>query len=195
MGKLLAEDVAALRILMSEDLYKVTEPEVAAPVIQSAPDTTTGEEDLNRPASSQVIQSGDTTAPDQKAETPGFSYLGENNKYFLILVNDPKHQHLNTPDREVLLKILQAKGMELRDVAILNVNKLPLIRFQDLKSFFVPSRIVFFGLSPELFGIPSMSTNAPGKFENVNMLTTYNFDEMQADINKKKAFWQVMKNF
>ncbi len=175
MGKLLAEDLPALRLLMSEDLYRVHE---AMP--EPAPE-------VQRPS-----------GPEAKAtqeEAPVFSYLGENNKYFLILVNDPGHQHLNTADREVLLKILQAKGLELRDVAILNAGKFPGVTFPQLKSFFVPSRIVFFGLSAEQFGLPAVSTNIPGKHGDVKLLTTYTFQEMQADINKKKAFWQVMKNF
>lgn len=176
MGKLLAEDLPALRLLMSEDLYRVHEamPEPAREVPQSSGQEAQGQ------------------APE---EAPVFSYLGENNKYFLILVNDPGHQHLNTADREVLLKILQAKGLELRDVAILNAGKFPRVTFSQLKSFFVPSRIVFFGLSPEQFGIPALSTNIPGTHGDVKLLATYTFPEMQADINKKKAFWQIMKNF
>ena len=174
MGKLLAEDLPALRLLMSEDLYRVHEPE---------------------PANAPAPAVPDSAPADPEEEAPAFAYLGENNKYFLILVNDPGHQHLNTADRDVLLKILQAKGMELRDVAIMNTRNLKGVTFARLKNFFVPSRIVFFGLSAEQFGIPALGTNTPGSFEGVKLLTTFNFAEMQADINKKKAFWQVMKNF
>jgi len=175
MEKLLAEDFSALRLLMTEDLYKVAEAEIALPAAQ-------GSEPVG------------IKAPEPE-ETTVFSYLGENNKYFVILVNDQKHQHLNTTDREALLKILQAKGMELRDVAIVNIHNHPRTNFANLKSFFVPSRIVFFGLSAEQFGIPAISANQPGKFQEVQLLSTYSFDEMQSDVNKKKAFWQVMKTF
>lgn len=175
MEKLLADDLSALRLLMTEDLYKVAETHVPVPAA--------------------IIPETVVTQATEPEEPTVFSYLGENNKYFVILVNDQKHQHLNTTDKEALLKILQAKGMELRDVAIVNIHKHPGTTFSGLKNFFVPSRIVFFGLSAEQFGIPAISANQPGKFQEVHLLSTYSFDEMQSDVNKKKAFWQVMKTF
>lgn len=174
MEKLLAEDPGALRLLMTEDLYQL------------------GEEHIPAAATAPLAQPTKQAAP---ADTPSFSYLGENNKYFLILVDDKKHQHLNSTDRESLLKILQAKGMELRDVAILNVDRHAEATFSSLKEFFVPSRIVFFGMPVQRFGIPALDSNEPGKHENVKLLSTYSFDEMQGDVEKKKAFWNVMKNF
>ncbi|HEY1024315.1 MAG TPA: hypothetical protein VGE26_04065 [Sphingobacteriaceae bacterium] len=174
MEELLAHDPGALRMLMTEDLYLLPE---------------------NEPSPAKVPALPAPKAAEPKTEPEVFSYLGENNKYFLILVDDKKHQHLNTPDRESLLKILQAKGLELRDVAILNVDRHPGTRFDRLKDFFVPSRIVFFGMPAQSFGLPQISSNLPEKHEGVKLLTTFSFEEMQGDVEKKKAFWNVMKNF
>lgn len=178
MEKLLVDDPGALRLLMTEDLYRVPEPEILQPV-----------------AETKAAETIPNSSAEPKEEPPVFSYLGENNKYFLILVNDSTHQHLNTADRDTLTKILQAKGMELRDVAIVNVHRHPNLTFAHLKDFFVPARIVFFGLSSQQFGLPAISANQPEKHLETHLLCTFSFGEMQNDINKKKAFWQVMKNF
>jgi hypothetical protein len=124
-----------------------------------------------------------------------FSYLGENNKYFLILVNDEKHTHLNKELQEMLIKIIQAKALELRDVAILNLRRYSGIQFKALKDFFAPSRVVLFGIDPRIIGLPGMGSNEPEKVEDVKALATYHLEEMKNDVAKKRAFWNVLKSF
>ena len=179
MSQLQTTDPGALRLLMTEDLFCIRKEQ---PVIQT-------DNSINLPEpkpDSAVIQ------PDLPID---FSYLGENNKYFLILINDQKHTHLNKEHQEMLVKILQAKTMELRDVAILNLNRYPGILFNSLKEFFAPSRVVLFGVDPQTIGLPGMGSNEPQKINDVKTLATYNFEEMKNDVDKKRAFWNVLKSF
>lgn len=173
MSELLTSDPRALRMLMTEEIFLIKEEQPALPANEPQPEV------------SEI-----------PAELPAdFTYLGENNKYFLILVKDEKHPHLNKEHQEMLLKIIQAKGLELRDVAILNLNRYPGIKFKAIKDFFAPSRVVFFGINPQIIGFPAMASNEPQKAEEVKALTTYHFDEMKDDVNKKRTFWNVLKSF
>lgn len=171
MDHLLTHNPAALRILMTEDLFLVKEKQLLQETY----------------VKTDVKQA-------QEAIQTNFSYLGENNKYFLILVNDEKHAHLNKEHQETLLKIIQAKGLELRDIAILNLNSCPDVTFKTLKEFFAPARIVLFGIDPKTIGLPAASSNELLQTEDVKFLATYHFEEMKDDVNKKREFWNAFKS-
>jgi hypothetical protein len=170
MDELLTNNVPALRMLMTDELFFIPE----APSVKTQAD---------------VSGLSDRVAP------TSFSYLGENNKYFLILVSEPAHEHLNKDHLEMLLKILQAKNLELRDVAILNLNSYPGISFNPIKEFFAPSKVVLFGIDPKVIGLAPMSSNELHMQENIKFLATYHFDEMKDDQNKKRVLWNALKPF
>jgi len=179
MSELKAEHALALQILMNEDLYLIDS------VSQFA-----GEEQSSQPPSVAVDIKG-TLA---EAEAVAFDYHGENNKYFAILVNYPSHQYMAPKELEALQSILGAKKMEIKDVAIVNLNKYPTASFQQLKSFLVSSRMVLFGINPQTLQLPSIPSNQITEHGGVKILATFAFGEMMADVDKKKIFWNVMKN-
>lgn len=170
MLNLITHHPDALKLLFNDDIYYIPEGELAK----------------------ETLSVNDTLAD---LEPKTFSYLGENNKYFLILIDDEINKELNTLHLDVLLKIMNAKGLELRDLAILNLNNYPGITFSDLKEFFVCSKLVLLGISPERIFLPSLSSNQPEKHENVKVLATYSLEEMINNRDKKIQFWDVMKPF
>lgn len=178
MSELRAEHAVALQFLINEDLYLV-DPLEQIVSVKTAPET--GKTELSSPLS-------DT-------EIVAFDYLGENNKYFAILVNYEGHQYMAPKELEALQSILSAKKMELKDVALVNLNKYPAASFHQLKSFLACNRIVLFGINPQTLQLPSIASNQIGEHEGVKVLATYAFGEMMNDVEKKKAFWAVMKGF
>lgn len=131
----------------------------------------------------------------EEAVAKTFSYLGENNKYFLILLEDPTHTTLNPKHKEMILKMMAAKKLELRDLAILNLSHYPGTKFQELKDFFSPARIALFGINPQQIGITGINSNVAGSFKETRILASYSLGAMGDDVDKKKEFWNVMKNF
>src|SRR5690606_26596124 len=111
----------ALSRLLTEDLYRVAQETVGLPADSAEPVATS-------PVS--------------------FSYLGENNKYFLILVDQPGEEHIHKESLADLEKILKAMKLEVRDTAIVNLAGFPGADFQQLKDFFACSKVVLFGISP-----------------------------------------------
>jgi hypothetical protein len=65
----------------------------------------------------------------------------------------------------------------------------------ELKEFFSCSKLVLFGINPQRLALPSISSNKVEKHLNIQLFSTYSIDEMINDVNKKKEFWAIMKDF
>ncbi len=187
MPGLTTNDPTALQLLMTDDIYLINEkPQqvIEAAAIKS--------EDLS--AKKEVAEAEkDTVKNSPPAKV--FTYLGENNNYFLILIQDKPQKELNAAHLELLLKIMHAKNLDLRDLAILNLNNYPNASFSDLKAFFGCNRLALFGISPTQIALPSITANQPERQDEVAILATYSLEEMINDAGKKKQFWNVMKSF
>lgn len=168
MSDWLIRDPKALSLLFDEQLYRV--------------------QSKSSPAVQKEVVEGAT-------ETLQFDYLGENNRFFLIVVNEPGQTHLEEANLEILLKILAAKGMELKDVAILNMSRFPQSNFGQLKRFFSCSKLCLFGLAPQQLGLPELPSNEISIKDDVKILASFSLIELQQSQHKKLAFWSVMKNF
>jgi hypothetical protein len=201
MSNLLTQNSNALRLLMTEDLYILPESEQLMPAkTVQAPDISSQKEnDVQAQLVPEIPVQHVKEVLTQKAVEPKktreFSYLGENNKYFLILFNEPNQKDISSIEKETLLKIMSAKGLELRDLAVLNLNQYPGVNYKDLKEFFSFNKIVLFGIDPQQISLSSQSSNQVIKLESTKILCTYSIDEMIRDTTKKREFWNVMKDF
>jgi hypothetical protein len=130
---------------------------------------------------------------DDIVSRPAYKYLGENNKYILILVDQAGDETIKPDSLRDLTSILTARQLELRDVAILNRNHYPDSNFGSLKQFFAFQKLILFGINPAELGLPSVAGNTRTVIEGTTILATFSFDEMQADRNKKILFWNAMK--
>jgi hypothetical protein len=184
---------------MTEDLYILPEKEEVQS-ITNAPNSEINNQVVS--TSAQLVAEApvenskeliETTVPDKTIKE--FNYLGENNKYFLILFDEPTQKDIGSIQKETLLKIMSAKGMDLRDIAVLNLFQYPGVRFDDLKEFFSFNKIVLFGIDPQQIALSSQSANQVIKVEGTKVLSTYSIDEMIKDTTKKREFWNIMKDF
>ena len=187
MSNLLSQNQAALKMLFTDDIYFIPENTPTAPL----------QPQLSPAAKTEVpLTAVESMDPEAKISVPAdFDYLGENNKYFLVLIDDKIHTRINPVHQEMLLKVMSAKKLELRDLAILNISRYPEVKFNVLKTFFSCSRIVMFGVSPAEIGIPPVKANTIASAGTVKVLATYGLEEMRNDADKKREFWNVMKNF
>ncbi len=168
MSNLNTTDFTALSLLFTDDLYAKAD---ALPKQQQ------------------------TEVNDGPDNIPSFDYLGENKKYFLILVDDEKQKILSKNDLDLLTKILLAKKMELRDVAVVNVNKLTAINFEQLREFFSNNKLILFGINPAVIGLNEIGANQVVLKDNTKILATYSLPELSNDKEKKAALWAVLQSF
>ena len=185
MEKLITHNVNALRFLMNEDIY----------LVEDLVQTEKQEELPQEPPIKKELPPTGAMISEDKSTVTSFNYLGENNRYFLVLVDDKTHRDINTPHKEMLMKIMAAKKLELRDLAILNLAQYPGSKFEQLKDFFSCNRIILFGVNPVDIGLPAMGANQPGKHQDVKVLATFSLEEMSSNTDKKREFWNVMKDF
>lgn len=181
MSSLQTDDLIALSLLINEDIYSLKDEETE----KKLPETS--------------IKTVETTQTEEvkPEQTPQktFDYLGDNNKYILIVVKEASADFLTPPDLGFLLKILAAKKLELSDVAIINIEKIIAPNFDDLKNFFAFNKIITFGINPQLLHITGAVANKKSIFKEIPVLGTWDLQKLQADKSKKAVFWEELKNF
>lgn len=167
---MIAENAAALRILMNDDLY-LTKPD-------SELETVTF-----------VLAEPEAVLLEKEVE-PDIPFLGKNLKNFLILTNEPiQENHL-----KALESTLSRKNLSLDDVALVDFSIQSNITYQRLNAVFMPHKLVLFGLNPEKLNLPEAVLNQVVQVDVLEILYTFSFSEMLGNKEKTKAFWEPMKN-
>jgi hypothetical protein len=181
MPQLLSHNPASLKMLFTEDIYLIQEREQIITQQKAPIEAVTGDQHIIK-------------APDVE-QTFSFDYVGDNNKYFLVLHDDQIHTRMNPVHQEMLLKVMAAKNLELRDLAIVNLSRYPNIKFDSLKNFFSCTRLALFGIQPSVLGINTLKLNKEQTVGSVKILATYSLEDMRNSADKKREFWNVMKAF
>lgn len=201
MSSLHSNEINTLSLLFTEDIYildKNTVPQVEKPLETQKEEPIQVPTEVEKPsvtpipsieAISEVVATPEIKKPIE------FSYIGENNKYFLILIDDANNKEINPQHKETLLKIMGAKSLELRDLAVLNINHYQNTNINELKDFFSCSKLVLFGINPQRINLPSIGANKVENHLNIKLFSTFSIEEMISDVNKKKEFWAIMKDF
>lgn len=187
MSNLLSQNQAALKMLFTDDIYFIQQNTA---IVTDQPGASVQKKTVTAPETEKLVE----TEVGIK-EAANFEYQGENNKYFLVLIDDKIHTRMNPVHLEMLLKVMGAKKLELRDLAIVNINRYPGLKFTDLKTFFSCSRLVMFGVRSDQITMPAVKLNKIESAGSVKVLATYSLEEMRNDADKKREFWNVMKNF
>ena len=181
MENLQTDNLMALSFLIDEEIYVVkNEFQNTAPQLEViAPE----KEEIPIPVAPILSPQKD------------FLYLGDNNKYILIIVKEPAVDFLKRDDLAFLVKILAAKKLELNDVAIINTEKNGPIHFDALIDFFACSKIITFGINPKSLEITGAVANKKSTFKNTPILGTWALAILQQDVSKKTTFWNEFKTF
>lgn len=193
MSTLHTNEFNALRLLMTEDIYILDQKPASSENSIKTEKPTEPENDI---AEEKSVMPHMPVADHSEIKKPKeFTYLGENNKYFLILIDDTKNKEISSLHKETLLKIMSAKGLELRDLAILNLDQFPDTTISELKEFFSCNKLALFGINPQRIALPGISSNKVENHANIKLFSTFSIDEMIHDVSKKKEFWAIMKEF
>ncbi len=175
MNDLQTNNLIALSLLLDEEIYNVEEKEL---LMQKPP--------LAQPLPTETTETKEATA---------FKYLGDNNKYILIVVKEPDDEFLKQDDLDFLQKILKARKLELNDVAIINTEKNKPLYFDDLKTYFAFNKILTFGIDPRVLQINSAQANKKSLFKGIPVLGTWELTKLADDEKKKTIFWNEFKTF
>jgi hypothetical protein len=190
MDSLKTSDLVALQLLMSDELYHIKSDVGEAPAATEV---------LGHEREKVEIKADVPAIPAIPIETAKkeqytfFDYLGENNKYTLVLVNEGSHPIIAPKELETLTNILKGKKQEIKDVAIVNLHHYPGATFEQLKTFFACNSIVTFGINPAVLGILNIPANQITTHNATKILATFTIAEMLTSVDKKRVFWEEMK--
>ena len=187
---LLSTNSAVLTALLGSDVYHISEATSQleqAGLIANEP--TVAKQEI---ASEQVV----IRSTEQALKTVHYNYLGENNKYILILIDQPlESEMIASKDLLLLEKTLAALKLELRDVAIVNLQQCEELHFKSLKEFFSCNKVLGFGIELAKIGIEKeVAINTVFRIEDCPFLLASSLEELSNNQAQKVIWWSAMKS-
>jgi hypothetical protein len=187
---LLSTNSAVLTALLGSDVYHISEATSQleqAGLIANEP--TVAKQEI---ASEEVV----IRSTEQALKTVHYNYLGENNKYILILIDQPlKNEIIAAKDLLLLEKTLAALKLELRDVAIVNLQQCEELHFKSLKEFFSCNKVLGFGIELAKIGIEKeVAINTVFRIEDCPFLLASSLEELSNNQAQKVIWWSAMKS-
>jgi len=174
MSHLLTDNPIALQALMSETIFT-----------KGAAFTDTSE--------SSVVPSVEVSF-DSSAEE--FVYQGDKSTGVLFILRYPAFPYFSPQAEEAFIKTIGALGLTPQNVAVVNLaNPQNPNDFKKIMQFFEPKKITLLGVEPKSLILPEIAHNSYMKGRIATVFNTFSFEEMFADINKKKLFWGEFKTF
>lgn len=180
MSSLITHNPAALQALMSETIF------------------TTGADDLQRtPGEVSVSETSVLTGAVNDAVTAEeFIYQGDKSTGILFILRYPAYPYFSPQAEEAFVKTIGALKLTLENVAVVNLaNPHNPNDFKRIMTFFEPKKITLLGVEPASLHLPAIGHNAYMKGRIATVFNTFSFEEMFADVDKKKLFWNEFKTF
>lgn len=143
-------------------------------------------------------------APSEKAAAPAkraekkenlpsiaTSFLGENKKHVIWMVNDDQNEYADEEGMLLLQSIMQACGLQLEDVAVINLHK-QAFTFESIKTQFQPKHIIALGSAYGFFPA-NLPLYVQMHFEDTLVITGASLQTMQSEKEAKAKLWNLLK--
>lgn len=174
MSNLLTDNPIALQALMSETLFS----------------TGFAMEDVQ----SQSLDENSAVNWDSSGEE--FVYKGNKTTGVLFILRYPSYPYFSPAAEEAFIKTIGALQLTPENVAVVNLaNPQNPNDFKRIMEFFTPKKITLLGVEPTSLKLPEIAHNSYMKGRIATVFNTFSFEEMFADVNKKKLFWGEFKTF
>lgn len=174
MSNLLTDNPIALQALMNETLFS------AGFVMDNA----------------QNSSSENLPSVNWDSSTEEFVYKGDKSAGILFILRYPDYPYFSPEAEEAFVKTIAALGLTLENVAVVNLaNPQNPNEFSRIRDFFNPTKITLLGVEPKSLVLPEIPHNSYLKGRAATVFNTFSFEEMFADISKKKLFWGEFKTF
>lgn len=176
MSNLITDNPIALQALMSETIF------------------TAGFEVSDVHHIESELPSSSAVAFDTSTEE--FAYQGDKSTGVLFILRYPEYPYFSPQAEEAFVKTIGALGLNPSNVAVVNLaNPQNPNEFKRIMEFFAPKKITLLGVEPKSLVLPEIAHNSYMKGRIATVFNTFSFEEMFADVNKKKLFWGEFKTF
>ncbi len=133
--------------------------------------------------------------PQPKAQVAEIRYKGASSRGILYLLNDGSNEFFSPAANDAFLKTIRALGLGPDQFTLVNLAHNETIPFSKLQDRFMPEKVVFSGVRPDMLGLMSVALHEPWSADTLSLMTTYTFEELLNDSEKKKQFWTALKKF
>ena len=193
---LISTDSAVLTALLGSDVYHISEATSQLEQASLIAKEPTSEKQAIAAEPSISSEQEAMISSDQTPTSVHYNYLGENNKYILILIDQPlKSEIISAKDLLLLEKTLTALKLELRDVAIVNLQQCEELHFKSLKEFFRCNKVLGFGIELAKIGIEKeVPINTVFRIEDCPFLLASSLEELSNNQAQKVVWWSAMKS-
>lgn len=125
-----------------------------------------------------------------------FIYQGDKSTGILFILRYPDYPYFSPQAEDAFIKTLGALNLSFENVAVVNLaNPHNPNDFKRIMQFFQPTKITLLGVEPLSLKLPEIAHNAYMKGRVATVFNTFSFEDMFADVQKKKMFWNEFKTF
>ncbi|QBR11204.1 hypothetical protein [Sphingobacterium sp. CZ-2] len=125
-----------------------------------------------------------------------FIYQGDKSTGVLFILRYPDYPYFSPAAEEAFLKTIGALQLHAGNVAVVNLaNPHNPNDWKRIMAFFQPKKITLLGVEPISLGLPAIAHNSYMHGKIATVFNTFSFEEMFADVQKKKMFWMEFKSF
>ncbi|MDR6737717.1 hypothetical protein [Sphingobacterium sp. 2149] len=125
-----------------------------------------------------------------------FIYQGSKEQGILFILRYEHYPYFSPAALDAFEKTIGALKLTKETVAVLNLaNPHNPNDFKRIMQFFQPTKIILLGVEPASLKLPFIAHNSYMKGRIATVFNTFSFEEMFADVNKKKLFWNEFKTF
>lgn len=122
------------------------------------------------------------------------SFLGNNEKKILVLVNECDTTFLPVADLNFLINILSACKITMADIALINFDKNREINYDILMKYFEPASVLLFGINPADLQFPMHFPHYQLQhYNNQTYICAPALSILATDKEKKKALWNSLQ--
>ncbi|MDM1294933.1 hypothetical protein HX021_11640 [Sphingobacterium sp. N143] len=125
-----------------------------------------------------------------------FIYQGNKTTGILFILRYEQYPYFSPAALDAFEKTIGALKLTQETVAVVNLaNPENPNDFKRIMQFFQPTKIILLGVEPASLKLPPIEHNSYMKGRIATVFNTFSFEEMFADVNKKKMFWNEFKTF
>ncbi|MDQ1152291.1 hypothetical protein [Sphingobacterium zeae] len=216
MSNLITDNPVALQALMDETIFgngfdfqgdisahpmpeeNSTHVEAVVQVPSEMKDTSYVAVGLGAEKAAVAIESGRDGNTVNHLEVLGgeFIYQGSKEQGILFILRYEQYPYFSPAALDAFEKTIGALKLTKETVAVLNLaNSHNPNDFKRIMQFFKPTKIILLGVEPASLKLPFIAHNSYMKGRIATVFNTFSFEEMFADVNKKKLFWNEFKTF
>ncbi len=125
-----------------------------------------------------------------------FEYQGDKTTGVLFVLRYPAYPYFSPEAEEAFVKTIGALNLSKDNVAVVNLaNPKNPNDWKLIMQFFQPKKVTLLGVDPLSLKLPLIAHNSYMKGKIAVVFNTFSFEEMFADLSKKKLFWNEFKTF